>query len=315
MNINNPKVSINILNWNRKKELKELLLNLKNQSYQDFEIVLIDNNSTDGSFEMVKKEFPDVNVIKVPHNLGVSGGRNVCIVNSIGDYLVFIDNDAEVEKDCIEKIVNIFEIEPKAGILTFKILNYYTGKLEPSCWDFDENLLKNDHIRPVNTFAGGGCAIRKEVIKEIGILWDKLFFMHEEKDYSMRLLKTKFGVFYAPQVKVYHKISPDKRFKPNERFYYYGIRNEIWIYLKNVPFILALEHIPKVICFSMLYSIRKGYFRYFLRGLFEGFLKSISIMKIRKPMSKSNYRIYKGLQIKKKENILNRFKRFLLWKS
>lgn len=314
MTKNTPKVSINILNWNRKKELKELLLNLKNQSYQNYEIILIDNNSIDGSFEMVKLEFPEINVIKMPLNLGVPGGRNVGIVNSLGEIIIFLDNDTEIKNNFIENVVRTFEKNTDAGILTFKILNFYSNELDMTCWVLDRELIDYEKFRQVNTFLGGGCAIRKTVINEIGLLWDKLFFMHEEKEYSMRLIESRYKIYYCPGIEIYHKISPEKRFQPDERFFYFGIRNEIWIYLKNVPLFFLIKHLVYLIGIGVLYSLRRGYFIYFIKGVYEGIFHCSHAIKDRRPMSNEDYKIYLRLLNLKKDNIITRIKRFVFMK-
>jgi len=310
----NPKVSINILNWNRKKVLKELLINLKNQSYQNFEIVLIDNNSSDGSFEMVKLEFPEINVIKMPVNLGVPGGRNVGIVNSTGEIIIFLDNDTEIKNNFVENVIRTFEKTPNAGILTFKILNFYSNELDMTCWVLDRELIDYEKHRQVNTFLGGGCAIRKTVITEIGLLWDNLYFMHEEKDYSMRLYESRYKIYYCPDIEIYHKISPEKRFQPDERFFYLGIRNEIWIYFKNVPLFYLIKHLANLISSGMLYSLRRGYFVNFIKGVYEGVFHCGQAIKDRKPMSNKDYKIYLELLNLKKDPIIKRIKRFILMK-
>ncbi len=314
MNRNNPKISINILNWNRKKELRELLLNLKNQSYNDFEIVLVDNNSSDGSFEMVITEFPEIKAIKMPQNLGVPGGRNVGIVNSFGEFLVFIDNDTEIKNDFVGTVVQTFEKNPEVGILTFKILNFYSSELDLGSWVLDRDLMKNEKFRIVNTFVGAGFALRKSVIENVGLFWDKLFFMHEEKEYSMRLLETKYKIYYCPDINIYHKVSPEKRFQPDERFFYYGIRNEFWIYIKNIPLFYSIRHLFFIFWAGLLYSLRRGYFVYYIKGAYEGIFNCGTSLKNRKPVSYKNYRRYLKFLNIEKDNILSRIKRFILLK-
>lgn len=313
--MNYPKLSVIILTYNRVNDLIALLENLRQQTITDFETIVIDNNSTDSTKYEVTINFPEVKYFKSYYNSGVPGGRNFGIANSTGQYLVFIDNDAEIEKTCLEKVVNIFDNEPKAGILTFKILNYFTKELDMTCWVLDKELMKEEKNCPVNTFVGAGFAIRRAVIDEIGLLWDHLFFMHEEKEYSMRLLHTNYNIYYAPQLIVYHKVSEEKRYSSNERFYYYGIRNEFWTYFRNVPFWPALRHLIKLAFLAMLYSLRKGYFIFYIKGILQGIFFSKVAIRLRNPISKEKYAQYQCLLNKKPDRIYVRIKRFITFKQ
>lgn len=308
--LKSKKISVIILTYNRVNDTICLINNLIKQTYTNFEIIIIDNNSTDNTQHEIENKFPDVFFLKIPYNSGVPGGRNFGIANARGEYLVFIDNDAEIEKNSLEKIVEIFEQNHDAGILAFKILNYYNKELDLTTWVLDEDLKDNEHFRRVNTFVGAGFAIRKKVNDEIGLLWDKLFFMHEEKDFSMRLMKTDYSIYYAPQIKIYHKVSPEKRYEPNERFFFYGIRNEFWVYIRNIPIIQAIPHLTFVMFSALLYSIRKGFFIYYIKGLFQGIFLSKDAWKLRDPINISDYKLYKSLLNKRKDNILIRVKRF-----
>lgn len=306
------KISVIILTYNRVKDTIELLQCLEDQTFTDFEIIVVDNNSTDDSQIQIQNNFPDVRYFKIYYNSGVPAGRNFGIVNSKGKYLIFIDNDAEVEKDFLEKVYDTFENNADAGILTFKIVNYYTKDIDMTCWVLDRNLIKNNEFRAVNTFVGAGFAIRKKVFDVMDLLWDKLFFMHEEKEFSLRRLKTDYIIYYVPQIIVYHKVSPEKRYEPNERFFFYGIRNEFWVYIRNVPLIKAIPHLAFVAFSAFLYSIRKGFFSYYIKGIFQGVFFSGKAWKRRDPISIDDYKLYESLLNKKKDKILIRLKRFLL---
>jgi len=304
------KISVIILTYNRVKDTLEILGSLEKQNYEDFEIILVDNDSSDGTVQKVKENFPTVNCIEIKYNAGVPGGRNVGIKNARGDYLIFIDNDAEAGSNFLKDIESTFKSESRAGVLAFRIVNYYTREIDKTTWVWNTSLLNNEEFKPVHKFVGAGFAIRKEVIKQVGILWDDLFFMHEEKDFCMRLLRTNYRVFYTPKIEVFHKVSPEKRYESNERTFYYGIRNEFWIYIRNVPFYDALKHLIYFAITALLYSIKRRSFGYYIKGVAEGIFSSKRAWKIRSSLSKSQFKLYLELSNKKKDNIGDRIKRF-----
>lgn len=304
------KISVIILTYNRVKDTFDLLGSLENQNFEDFEIILVDNNSSDETVQKVKENFPTVNCIEIKYNAGVPGGRNVGIKNARGDYLIFIDNDADVGPNFLEDIESTFKSESKAGVLAFRIVNYYTREIDKTTWVWNTSLLNNQEFKQVHKFVGAGFAIRKEVIEQVGMLWDDLFFMHEEKDFCMRLLHTNYRVFYIPNIEVYHKVSPEKRYESNERTFYYGIRNDFWVYIRNVPFNNALKHLSYLVIKALLYSIKRKSLKYYIKGVAEGIFLSGGAWKIRKPLSKFQFNLYLELSNKNKNSIRDRINRF-----
>lgn len=305
------KISVIIITYNRVEDTVQLLECLRKQTFNEFEIILVDNNSTDNTQEILSKYFHNIKYIRIPYNAGVPGGRNIGIANAIGDYLVFIDNDAEINPDFLKTVNSTFKKEPKAGILAFRIINYYSKNLDMTTWVWDTSFLKNEEFKPVHKFVGAGFAIRRDIINQVGMLWDDLFFMHEEKDFCMRLLRTNYRVFYTPKIEVYHKVSPEKRYESNERSFFYGIRNEFWVYIRNVPFYDALKHLIYLVITALLYSIKRKSFGYYMKGVAEGIFSSKKAWKIRSPLSQSQFKLYLELSNKKRDKLRDRFKRFL----
>ncbi len=304
-------VSVIIITYNRLKDLIELLDNLKQQTFRDFEIIVVDNNSQDETLQIIPDRFPHVRFVANDFNAGVPGGRNIGIRHAQNDYLVFIDNDAEMDENGLQRIVEIFNNNPEAGILTFKILNYFTKEIDWGSWVINPQLQDVKEIVPVQSFVGAGWAMRKSVVDKIGLMWDDLFFMHEEKEYSLRALNAGFQILFTPQIKVYHKISPQNRYQVDERFFYYGIRNEIWIYLKNVPWKFTIPHLLFVGFAGGLYALRKGFFKQYLKGVGEGIAHSGKALKLRKPIKDETYKEYLRLLNKRKDPLWKRLVRFV----
>ena len=118
------KCSVIVLNYNGKQFLEECLISLKNQSYRDYKVYVVDNASTDGSIEFIKKNFSWVAVIEASENFGTAEGSNVGARHSEGECIVLMSNDIRVDKYCIENLVKTMEDEPKVGICSSKLIKY-----------------------------------------------------------------------------------------------------------------------------------------------------------------------------------------------
>src|SRR5690554_4798994 len=102
--MNNPLVSIVILCWNRKKDMKESLNNIRKIDYTNLEVIVVDNCSTDGTVEMIEQDYPEVNLIKMYKNIGIEA-YNIGFKNSLGEYIVILDDDSFPAKGAIQRMV------------------------------------------------------------------------------------------------------------------------------------------------------------------------------------------------------------------
>ncbi len=236
-------ISVVILSWNRKQDIVQTLDDLLTQDFSDYEVIIVDQGSTDGTIEMLEQRFvpKGVKLICLHKNLGVPGGRNVGAVNARGRLLVFLDNDASFGKDALRKIVDKFQANPTVGIIGFKILNAYTKELDMGSWVYQKNFLaKKDEEFLTYTFCGCGHAIRKEVFEKAGFYWDDLFFSWEEPEFSLKALNCGFGILFCPEIQVFHRISPEKRVV-NSEHECRRLRNSLWVSWRYFPFWGALQ--------------------------------------------------------------------------
>ena len=209
-----PKVFVIILNYNGKDTIRKCLESVFYSDYQNLEVVLVDNNSNDGSFEMAKNIFPKFHFIKNERNAGFSQGNNVGIrfaLEKMADCVFLLNNDATLEKDALSKIVKASENE-KAGIFSPIIIDR-NGKIWYSGGKIKWNKMKNIHIKslpsgkkPYATEYVTGCAmlIKKEVFKEIGLFSEDYFLYYEDADFSLRAKKKGFECLVVPSAKVKH---------------------------------------------------------------------------------------------------------------
>lgn len=228
-------VSIIILSWNRKNEILKTLEDLKQQTYKNFEIIVVDQASTDETPEAIEEIFPDVKIIRLHKNFGVPGGRNVGAANAKGRILVFLDNDASLDNKALEVVVERFSKEDKLGIIGFQILNATTKKLDLSSWAYQKVKIKDEDTEFYTyTFCGGASAIKKEILKKIGYYWDELFWGWEEMGLSIRVLDAGYKILYLPSVIVNHRISEEK--KTNSSLAEcIRLKNSLWVSWRYMP--------------------------------------------------------------------------------
>jgi GT2 family glycosyltransferase len=250
-----PSVSIAILNYQRRDALREALESARNQHYP-VEILAVDNASTDGSAEMVRDEFPDVRLLRLPENIAAAA-RNVGVASAKGDIVFTLDNDVRFgTPDDVAHGLEVFQRHPRAAVVNFMIVGP-DGALSRRDWC---------HPRDPDRWAGhefatdyvleGASACRREAFVASGGYWPPLFIGHEGWDLSYRLLDAGWELIYSPAVRVRHLV--DGSVRPSSRIYYTFTRNAIWVALRNLPPALAAWSIAKDVSLMGVASARAG---------------------------------------------------------
>jgi GT2 family glycosyltransferase len=217
-------VAIVVLNHNGREMLLQCLRSVEAADYRPISTVVVDNGSIDGSVEEVRRRFPAVHLVLVGHNSGVSGGRNAGIrfveERLQSEYILFLDNDTQIEPDAVREFVAASGNDPAVGIVAPKAFrkkgdpcllsaggmsfNPYTGALrDVACGEVDRG--RHDRCRDVQAGPGFAFLVRRSVHRKIG-LFDETFnpYGWEDVDFSLRAGKAGFRVVYAPKAVVYH---------------------------------------------------------------------------------------------------------------
>jgi len=252
-----PKVSVIILNWNGKDLTIECLNSLEKLKYMNYEVVVVDNGSTDGSQKAIKEKFPRVKLIENKENVGFAEGNNIGIRNSDADYFLLLNNDTVVDPYMLDELVDVGESDPKIGILCPKIYLYdkkdvfwFAGGYLRTYGTLHRGYNEKDvgqYDKVEDMVYASGCAfmIKKEVTEKIGLL-DKEFFIYlEDVDYSLRAKENGFRVVYVPKAKMWHKCYKTMG-KPEEqeKARFLGERNILLLAYKhnfNMPIFILLD--------------------------------------------------------------------------
>ena len=258
-----PRVSVIILNWNTKHFLEKFLPSVVQTNYQNLEIIVADNGSTDGSADFVRENFKSVKLITFDKNYGFCGGYNRAIEFASGDYIVLLNSDVEVTPEWLNPIINFMEENKDVFACQPKILSYFErNKFEyaGACGGFidkfgypfcrgriffytEEDMGQYDEIKQVFWATGACMVIRRNLLYEIGFL-DEDFFAHmEEIDLCWRANLHGYKIFCIPQSKVYH-VGGGTLPKANPRKTFLNHRNSLIMLEKNLTFPDALLIIP-----------------------------------------------------------------------
>ncbi len=285
MDMNQVKASVVIITWNRRGEIGETLQALREQDYKNFEVIVVDNNSEDGTAELIEREFPGVRLICLPQNTGIAG-RNDGIAAARGEIIVFCDDDVIFERDWIGNAVGRFEAEPRVGLLASKLFNYYDKRLCNWAHPVDASEYADREFDSI-TFCCGASAARKSVLDEVGYFAEELFAYHEEEDLSTRIIDAGYRILYCPELVAYHKIPTGEPLRMGKLRMYYGTRNGIWFFWKYYPLRMALMATLLKIPFELGgYAFKRRDLGTYLRACFAAIWGLPGILRIRQPVSR-----------------------------
>lgn len=248
-----PEVSIIIPNWNGKHLLKKCLSSIGKQTYRDFEILVIDNGSVDGSQNFIKKNFAQVNLIELKNNIGFASAVNLGIKICTGNYMVLINNDTKVDKNCIKYLVSAAKKNKSAGMIAAKILQLDKPKLIDSAGDYidavghannlgygEEDGMEFEKGKYVFLVSGGGCLIKRKVFESIGFFDPDYFAYMEDVDFSFRAQLYGYKAFFEPKAVIYHKHKATSSKYPAFTEYL-QYRNMTMTIIKDFPIALFLR--------------------------------------------------------------------------
>ena len=252
-----PLVSIIIPNWNGRHHLEACLSSLRNQTFSDFEVILVDNDSSDGSQEFVLENFPEVRLVELESNQGFTGGCNAGFEVALGAYIVLLNNDTEADSNWLSSLVDAFARNADAGVLATRIMLFdrrdhfhSAGDIygidgipgNRGVWqkDLDQYLEEEE----VFSACGAAAAYRRTMIDEIGFLDDDFYFSCEDVDMGWRAHLAGWRVIYVPSAVVYHKL---KATGGSVTGSYYDGRNFLYLIWKNYPWPLLRGHLMPII--------------------------------------------------------------------
>ena len=243
-----PQVSIIIVNWNGLTHLPVCLDSLADQSYRDFEVLLVDNGSTDGSIDFMQAQYPWVRLVPLAQNTGFATGNNQGFLQARGQYIITLNNDTRVERDWLETLVKVAEAHPRVGMVASRICSFTDPDLIDSigmavCADgmargrFRNRCWSALHLRDVEEILiPSACAAlyKRAMLEEIGFFDDDFFAYAEDVDLGLRGRLAGWEAVAATEAVVYHKYSQTSGSLSPFKVYLVE-RNHYWVAIKTFP--------------------------------------------------------------------------------
>jgi GT2 family glycosyltransferase len=233
----NDLVSIIIVNYNGKSHLEKCLDSLSKIDYPRYEIILVDNNSTDGSLEFVKSHYSTIRIIKLDHNYGFAEPNNIAAKIANGNYLMFLNNDTVVQPDFIHKLVQEMKLDPMIAISQSMLLK--PGGDVDSSGDYIDSLGRAysardrpNEIRPILSAKGAAMMIRKNIFCKLGGFDKNFFATFEDVDIGWRSWLLGYKVVLIPNSVVYHTGGQTIR-EISSLIRFHGVKNTLVLRLTN----------------------------------------------------------------------------------
>jgi len=258
-----PACTVVVVNWNGRHHLGTCLTALQRQSFRDFEVILVDNGSRDGSVEHVRSAHPWVDLVTLPDNRGFCGGNNEGIRRAHGRYIALLNNDTEADPDWLGELVTALETHPQVGFCASRVLLFDDRDVLDSAGDYfaingvagKRGHLQKATLYPRTEEVFGACAAaalyRRSMLEDIGLLDEDFFLVFEDADLSFRARNAGYGCLYVATARVYHKTNASiGTYSPT--YVYYGQRNLEFVYLKNMPLVLLLKYLPVHLFYDLL---------------------------------------------------------------
>jgi GT2 family glycosyltransferase len=288
-----PRVTVVIPNWNGESLLQLCLTSLRDQYVTDFETLLVDSGSTDGSLDFVAEYFPEVKTIALGENRGFAGAVNAGIRESGTEFVALLNNDTEQDPGWLEALVRAADSHPEAGLFASKLVDFHDRRMLDGAGDamrlsglpYRLGHGERDGGRfDAPGYVFGACAAaaiyRRDMLDEVGLFDEDFVSYCEDGDLSFRAQLAGYRCFYVPGAVVYHMGSASTGGKRSPTATRLGTRNSFSLLVKNLP----LSVVPHVLPFFVVGQIARlltaamtGSLRAHLEGL-AGALRHLPLM-------------------------------------
>jgi hypothetical protein len=237
-------LSIIIVTLNNKKILEECIESIKrNTTSTSYEIIVVDNNSNDGTRSAIRSKYPDVILVGNKKNLGFSGANNMGLKIAKGRYSVLLNDDTYIKEDAFGKLVAFMDNETAIGICGPKLLNI-DGSLQRQGSLLSAYKWRSKSPIEVGFVLGACLFIRMAVISKIGLLDENLFFYNDDLDLCKRARTAGFKVVYYPDAEIYHYGGYSSKRSPNMRLFVEGFRGGLYFCRKHYgPIIYSIYRV------------------------------------------------------------------------
>jgi GT2 family glycosyltransferase len=296
-----PEMSVIIVNWNGSCFLETCLTSLRQQTFRNFETIVVDNGSEDRSVRYMRDEFPEVNLIELSENRGFAGGNIAGLERASGEIIVLLNNDTEADKHWLEQLHKAALDFPDVGSFACKMLYFNDRQRIENCGfgltaagmtvDLGRDVLDGPAwVEPRNVFGacGGAAAYRRSMIENVGFLDPDFFMYYEDVDFGFRGQLQGEKCVLIPSAIVYHRLGATANKYPGHRVFL-SQRNIEFVYLKNMPLGLMLRSLPQRFLYELggaVYFAKTGTGIAFFKAKMEVIRQLPSVLRKRSALQK-----------------------------
>jgi len=307
MKAENETVSVIIPNWNGEKLLRLCLDSLRNQTFQNFKVYVVDNGSVDQSIPLLEQEYPEVVILRHAENLGFSAAINTGIEQSHGPYVAALNNDTETHPDWLDRIVKTMDAHPEAGFCASQLMDFTDREKIDSMGDgfypfgvsFKVGSCRENNVSTVTEIQSACAAAsvyRRDMLEKIGLFDTDFFAYMEDIDLGLRAQMAGYRCIIVPYAIVYHMGSASSGGTASAFSVNLTTRNTYQVILKNVPALLVPIYLlltfgTQSAAFVTSQIVGKPRFlrthrKAFITGLVAAFKESRNSLQKRKELSK-----------------------------
>lgn len=294
-----PAVSFVIVTWNGKHLLEECLPSIQQQDFQDHEILVVDNGSSDGTREYLHSQFPRVKLLKLPENQGFAGPNNLAFEQAAGSYVATVNNDLTLDPKWLTHLVAELENDPKCFSVQGKILKSNqpevidTSGLGIRACGAARNLAHNrpentipSRSLPIFTASAGAALYRASMLQQLSNFDPTYFAYYEDLDLGWRARLKGWHSQLVPEARAFHKIHGTSAGMPGNFLWFLSERNRLRTLVKNLPTGALLRHPIQILMDELRYidMIRKkAGWSALLRARWSVFTEFFSLLRKRMP--------------------------------
>ena len=250
-----PRVTVAVLSYDGRHLLEQMLPSLARQNFRDFEVVVVDNGSRDDTAAFMRENWPQVEVVSLPHNVGVTAALNVCAGAGRGELVALLNNDLELDADCLGELVAALATHPEAGWAGAKLLDFHKRDVIDGAGDVytwagagmrrghgEVDRGQYDEPRAIFGACGGAALYRRSVLRDVGDFDADFFAFYEDVDWNLRAQLAGYSCRYVPTAVVYHMGSATIGRGLTDFTRYHLWRNTLWVLAKDLPAGALIRH-------------------------------------------------------------------------
>jgi GT2 family glycosyltransferase len=278
-----PSVTFIVVNWNGEAYISACLDSIQSQTGTDFEIIVVDNCSSDNSVALIKDSFSGVTLVQLDRNHGFAGGNNRGYAYAKGEFIALVNNDAVLCPDWLRHMTAALRQVESLGCCASKVIIAGTDRIDSVGDHFTTAFsgTKEGEYEPAGNFTSrrimhGVCAAaaiyRKSMLDEIGFFDEDFFLNHEDTDLNMRIWLAGWECLFIPEAAAYHQVNRSIGTMSDTSVYHFS-RNTVWAWIKNTPTRFLFTHLPQRLLYELfagiLFCLIHGKWRPYCKGKFD----------------------------------------------